>query len=329
MHVDGVLVRFGEIGIKSAPVRRQMEERLRTNIENALLRRRVEGHVRRLGPRLWMTGPDVAALVDVATHTFGVVSASPAIVVDSSMEAMGGAAAKAALAHDWDTFGVRPTRTGEHTYKSQDVGIRVGSAIYEAAQAAGRSPRVDLDDPDLEVHVEVRDDKAWIMTEKAPGPGGLPLGSQGKVVVLLSDTASALAAWMMMRRGCAVVPVHAGDTGSIPLELMEALTPWGLGDDVELLPVCSGTTSKTALLEAADSVARSHGALSVVTGETWDSPLTVHDFAVLRPLCGLDPDEQEHWRRVAEIPHIEGPGLFDEASAETAESLLRMRRTVS
>ena len=77
---SGALVRFGEIGIKSAPVRRAMVERLRQNLLDGLVRSGVEGDVRAMGSRLWMVGPDVDALAGVACRTFGVVSVSPCVL---------------------------------------------------------------------------------------------------------------------------------------------------------------------------------------------------------------------------------------------------------
>src|ERR1051326_1712296 len=115
----GVLVRFGEIGIKSAPVRRAMVERLRQNLLDGLVRDGVEGDVRAVGSRLWMTGPDATALADVACRTFGVVSASPCVVVPATMDAMGAAAAQLALAQPWRTFAIRATREGKHPFSSR------------------------------------------------------------------------------------------------------------------------------------------------------------------------------------------------------------------
>lgn len=332
MTWDGVLVRFGEIGIKSAPVRRQMLQRLRQNLEDRLLSERVEGHVAAHSSRIWMTGGGkrgADGLVEIATHTMGVVSASPCIVVPADMQSMGRAAAALALARDWTTFAIRADRTGEHSFSSNDVARQVGSSVYVAAEEAGRSPQVHLDAPDLEIHVEVRNDKAWLFVDKIPGPGGLPVGSQGKIVALLDDTASAVAAWMMLRRGCKVIPLHAGDMGSQPLEILEPLWQWGLQDDMELLPVCSGTVDKATLLEAAYAVAVSHNAQALVTGDTLESQLCPSRMPVLRPVCGLNPEELARWVERIGLPDFEGADVWSDTSKETVESLLSMRRVVS
>lgn len=326
----GVLVRFGEVGIKSAPVRRQMLERLRGNLDAALLRAGVEGGAVRAGSRLWVRGPEPERLAEVARRAFGVVSVSPALQVDSQMGALVSAAVAAALAESWQSFAVRARREGEHPFTSRDIAVQVGSRVLEAAQATGRVARVDLDEPDLELHVEVRDARAYVYTRVLEGPGGLPLGSQGRVAVLLSDTASALAAWSMMRRGCDVVPVHAGDVGSVPLELVDVLASWGMTREVEVLPVCGGAVPKAALLEAAAAVARERRAIALVTGDTLRSRLVADPagMPVLRPVCGLVEEEAARWRGFAGLPDVEGVAVVDEAGRETAASLLRLRRRV-
>lgn len=327
---DGVLVRFGEIGIKSAPVRRAMVERLRQNLLAAMQRENVEGDVTTIGARLWMVGPDADRLAQVATRTFGVVSASPVRRVPATLEAIQQAAIEAALAAlPWATFAVRASREGTHPFTSQDLQVQVGSAIWKAVEAAGGKPKVDLRKPDFEVHLDVRGERAYVFTQHLEGPGGIPVGSQGQAIALLSDEASFLAAWLMMRRGCAVTGLHAGTTGSLPVDAAAELVRWGMDAEVELLPACTGLVSKPVLQEAAARVARDHRAAVLVTGETLDSPFAPAPIPVLRPLCGLDAGEVERVRARARLPAIDAPSIFDAAAKETSESLLSMRRTVT
>jgi thiamine biosynthesis protein ThiI len=332
MDWDGVLVRFGEIGIKSGPVRRQMLERLRQNLLDLMLRRRVEGNVHRIGARLWMQGADADALAAVASRCFGVVSASPARRVSAALPALGEAAATIALAagRDWSSFAIRAHREGAHDFTSQDVGREVGSAVWTAAEAAGRTPRVDLSRPDLAIHVDVRGGDAFVFTVTVAGPGGLPMGSQGKVVALLSDRASFVAAWLMMRRGCDVVPVHAGQAQSLPSENFEAMQSWGLGADVDLLPICTGFVGKPTLLAAAWTIARRVKALAVVTGDTLASDLRGADgVIVLRPVCGLVPAQVAAYADRVGLADDEPEHILDDASHETVESALSMHRVVT
>ncbi|MEA3203554.1 MAG: tRNA uracil 4-sulfurtransferase [Thermoplasmata archaeon] len=326
---DGVLVRFGEIGIKSAPVRRQMLERLRQNLLGAMQAAGAEGDAQRVGSRLWMVGPDVPALVDAATHTFGVVSASPARRVPATLEAIGAVAAELALRSPWASFAIRARREGTHPFTSQDVNVQVGSAVYRAAQAAGRSPKVDLGSPDFALDIDVRQDRAYLFTEQHEGPGGIPVGTQGTVLALVSDPDSFLAAWLMMRRGCAVVPLHAGTMGSLPLEAMAAMARWGLPREAEVLPLCKGAIAKPVLLEAAAQVAREHRATALVTGEGLFAALCAAPLPVLRPVCGLDPQEKARWAARVGLPAFEAVQVLDAKGPETVASALSMRRQVT
>lgn len=328
-RIDGVLVRFGEIGIKSPPVRRQMLERLRQNLLDQMLRAGVEGDAKAMGSRLWLVGPDPAALANVACRTFGVVSVSLCQVAHADLEAIGAAACALALAKPWDTFAVRATREGTHPFSSQDVQVKVGSAVWRAVEAAGRTPKVDLDAPQCEVFVDIRGERAYLFTDRLDGPGGIPVGSQGTVVACLSDEASFVAAWLLMRRGCSLVPVHAGTTGSLDMDAVAVLASWGMPSDVHLFPVCSGSVSKATLLQAAGRVALERGLPAIATGDTLDSALGTPRLPVLRPLCGLLPAEQERWRKWIGLGPVAHESILDPASSETVDTVMAMRRTVA
>ena len=83
---------------------------------------------------------------------------------------------------------------------SPQIEREVGGRIKEA-----RGWRVNLDEPDLTIHVELLTDQAFYFFGKERGPGGLPTGTAGRVVCLLSGGIdSPVAAHRMMKRGCAV-----------------------------------------------------------------------------------------------------------------------------
>ena len=269
MNADGILVRFGEIGIKSPPVRRAMLERLRRNLLAGMERSNVEGDVSSLGSRLWMVGPDVAGLAAVAGRTFGIVSFSASRRVTSDMASMERAACEEALAVPaWKSFAVRAHREGSHPYTSQEVAIRCGAAIQAAARGAKRPDKVDLGDPDLELSIDVRGAQAFVFTRSMEGPGGLPVGAQGAVVALLETPADSAAAWLMLRRGCTVHGVGAG-AGRLPM--------WGLA-----------TARPGAWPEVLYEAGRLRAA-AVVVGDGLTAPPREAGLPILRPLAGLDP----------------------------------------
>src|SRR5690606_39742323 len=81
---------------------------------------------------------------------------------------------------------------------SRDIMVELGAALNPGA-------KVDLDDPDVTVHVEVRENEAWLFAEQLDGAGGLPLGVEGNAIALLSGGFdSPVAAWLMLKRGVAL-----------------------------------------------------------------------------------------------------------------------------
>jgi len=98
------------------------------------------------------------------------------------------------------------TRRGDKSYPQTSVEInqRVGAYVKERSGA-----RVDLENAELTCWIEIVEKHALIYVERLPGPGGLPVGTSGKVAVLLSGGIdSPVAAWKMIKRGCNPIFVH-------------------------------------------------------------------------------------------------------------------------
>jgi thiamine biosynthesis protein ThiI len=208
---DMVIVRFGgEIGIKAAWTRKLYERRLSSNIRAMLKQHAVpyEFLNRKFG-RLYIRTSDAKKTCQAIRNVFGVSSVSSAVETTSRLEdiikktvLVAGSALK-----EGQTFAVRCRRVGSHVYTSQDVCRYVGQAVLDAC--ADRELRVDLRHPDMTLEVEVREDQAYVFIETMKGPGGLPLGTQPKIVGLLGDDVNSLVAcWMVMKRGCPIVPLH-------------------------------------------------------------------------------------------------------------------------
>jgi len=196
-----ILVRYGEIGIKSRSVRAHFERKLVERIEEQLLRRKVESQTRKDWGRIFLRASDVEGALDALKHTFGIVSVSPTIETEATPEAVAGVTLEVARERlpRGGSFAVRVKRSGTHKFTSLDVAKACASRILE--DLAQREPRVDLDEPDLEIHAEVREGGAFVFTRTERGPGGLPLGSQGRVAVLVDSPRAAHAAWLMAKRG--------------------------------------------------------------------------------------------------------------------------------
>jgi thiamine biosynthesis protein ThiI len=202
---------------------------------------------------------------------------------------------------------------------SPQIEREVGGRIKEA-----RNWTVDLDDPELTIHVEVLTNDAFYYFGKERGAGGLPTGTAGKVVCLLSGGIdSPVAAHRMMKRGCSVTFVHFH---SYPIltrasiekarELVRLLTTWQLHSRLYLVPFGDLQQQvvlsvpgphrvimyRRLMLRIAQAIAYRRGAQALVTGDvvgqvasqTLENIGVINDVATLpvfRPLIGMDKDE--------------------------------------
>jgi thiamine biosynthesis protein ThiI len=202
--VDLIIVRYAEMGLKSRPVRQRFERILIDNMMDALASAGMEGLISTESGRIYVRSDDEEGAMKAISMVFGVASLSPVLQCKGTMEDINRRAAELSttLMSEGQSFAVRARREGVHDFTSMDINREVGSAIWTANQDKGIS--VDLQEPDIEIFVEVRGAKAFIFHRSIPGPGGLPLGSQGKVVAFVSQERDLLAAWLMMKRGCRV-----------------------------------------------------------------------------------------------------------------------------
>jgi thiamine biosynthesis protein ThiI len=184
--------------------------------------------------------------------------------------------------------------------------------------------RVDLEQPELTVHIEILTDEAFYFYGKHRGAGGLPTGVSGRVACLLSGGIdSPVAAWRMMRRGCHVdlvhfhsVPFLSATSQEKARDIAELLARYQL--DVRLFQVPFGELQRRIVLDTppaprvvlyrrmmlriADAIARARRAQALVTGEvvgqvasqTLENLAVIGaatDLPVLRPLIGMDKEE--------------------------------------
>jgi thiamine biosynthesis protein ThiI len=218
-----ILVRYAEVGLKSRSVRRRFESMLIENLMGMLAHRGVEALVRRDNGRIFVEAENAAMAAEAARHVFGVASVSEVISCGSGMEEMREVTAKYSRSalKDNSTFKIRARRSGTHSYTSMDAQASIGEAVLYANEDRGVS--VDVHHPDKDIFVEIRDSTAYIFSDYLPGPAGLPMGSQGKVLVVLEEEKDAVAAWLIMKRGCKAIAV--GKEGSEPVRILRLWDP--------------------------------------------------------------------------------------------------------
>jgi tRNA uracil 4-sulfurtransferase len=191
------LVRLSpELTIKARGTRQRFTRRLAANLRDALGSTGEPFELESGWTRIYFTSPAPDAAL-VAARVPGVSSVSP-VQGTSAAEMAAIVSMGTALFHDrvqGRSYAVRAKRTGRHPFSSEQVQRELGAAINPGA-------RVDLGSPDVEVEVEVRDDTAYFFSERVPGVGGLPLAAEGRALCLISGGFdSAVAAWMMLKRG--------------------------------------------------------------------------------------------------------------------------------
>lgn len=189
--MDVVIVRYGELGLKGR-LRKKFENVLVDNIKRVMKYEGLEGTIEREWGRIFIKpgSKDVAKRI---AKVFGVVSTSVAARCEAEIDEIAKFAVKAAEGLR-GSFAIRARRAGTHSFTSMDVARIAGNAVKEATGA-----RVDLDNPDVEIFIEVREKYAYVYTEVFRGYGGLPVGTQERVLAI-----GKLAAWYALRRGCDV-----------------------------------------------------------------------------------------------------------------------------
>jgi tRNA uracil 4-sulfurtransferase len=215
------------------------------------------------------------------------------------------------------TFAVRARTVGAGMYRSRDIEVALGARLAPHG-------KVKLVEPEVTCHVEVRDQRAYFFEEFEPGWRGLPLGSEGRAVALVSGGFdSAVAAWMMMRRGVALDYVFCrlgGPTHQLgALRVLQVLGErWSYGDRPRVhivpfedvvnriraaaRPALWQLVLKRLMYRTAEAVARERKAHAIVTGEALGqvSSQTLRNLRaldgrlslpLLRPLVGFDKEE--------------------------------------
>ncbi len=279
-----LLVRYGELALKSPPVRREFEQRLQRNILDQFVAEGVSCRLRADHGHIYVECEAASPAVRLLRRVFGVTSLSVVEEVPTERAAIRDrlfALAEPKLVAG-SSFAVRARRTGQHPFTSQELARDLGAEIL--GRCTDRGLRVDLDHPAVELFVEVRGPRTYLYTDRVAGPGGLPLGVAGQVVALVDGRRGALGAYLMMKRGCRCAVVAAGEGQALVRGTLGRFDPKAVIQFTEL-------PSEQPTLE---ELAKSTRAEAVVL------PLSVDDY----------PHAREHWGdRVVFSPTV---GLSDE-----------------
>ncbi|MBR6528451.1 MAG: tRNA 4-thiouridine(8) synthase ThiI [Firmicutes bacterium] len=206
-----LIVRCGEVALKGMNkpyFERMLVDRIRRNLKafKGVDIKRQEGLIFIRAEK----DLDIDAIIKETAKVFGVASISKAVEAEPELNAIGEAAVEYMMnlieTRGVQTFKVEAKRADKNfPVKSPEIGRIIGAKVLVGCKVL----KVNVHEPDVLLHVDVRSDKAYIYEGKVNGFGGLPLGTNGKGMILLSGGIdSPVAAWMMAKRGMMIEAVH-------------------------------------------------------------------------------------------------------------------------
>ena len=321
---DIILLKLGEIVLKGLN-RKSFEQKLMGNIR------------RRLAPlgnfRVYCLqstvyvegeeGADMDAAFEAMKQVFGVISLSRAAPCEKNKEAI------AALAIEYLRDEMESARSFKVESKRSDKAFPMTSielSQYVGGELADAYPdtAVDVHDPELTVHIEVRDLAAYVHAAPVPGAGGMPVGSNGVAVTLLSGGIdSPVSTYMIAKRGVRLIPVHffsfpytSQQAKDKVVELGRQLTAYCGRMTMEVVPFTHiqeeirdkcpeeyfTLIMRRFMMRIAQHIAEANGAKAIVTGENLGqvasqtmeamaSTQAVTHLPVLQPLIGMDKEK--------------------------------------
>lgn len=309
------LAHYHEIGTKGGN-RWMFEDQLHQNIQQ--ITGLAGGKIRLSASRFIIETED--NLNKKLSFVFGVSSFSPAVIVKPQILDVKKAILELVGEKKFASFAVCASR-GDKKFPltSMEINREIGDVIQQRTKA-----KVNLDHPKKTFWIEITPREAILYTEKIAGPGGLPVGTQGRALALLSGGIdSPVAAHQILKRGASIDFIHFHShpfTSKASIEkvkeLAAILNQYAMKARLFLIPfaeIQKEIVQKTEprlrvvlyrrmMLRLAEAVARQNGALALVTGESLGQVASqtleniavtnqTVDLPILRPLIGLDKEE--------------------------------------
>ncbi|MDA0205940.1 MAG: tRNA 4-thiouridine(8) synthase ThiI [Acidobacteria bacterium] len=302
--------------------------KLKTSIEQTLegLPVRLEGHV---NERMVVSAQTPEAAQEAAARLQrvpGIEFIGVGVGIPPTLERILAAGLESMRGKDFHSYRVRAKRASKQLpFRSLEVERQLGALIGEQARAEGRDVRVDLSNAEATCFVQATATEAVVFTDKLRGLGGLPTGTAGRLMCLLSGGIdSAVAAYKIMRRGVRVNFVHfygaaarpGEESPPIAREVVRQLTPYqGLSrlflvdfDPIQRHIVANAPDEfrlllyRRFMLRISEKLARGHRCHGTITGDSIaqvasqtianiEGVNSVAKMPVYRPLCGDDKQE--------------------------------------
>ncbi len=322
---DIILLKLGEIVLKGLN-RRSFEQKLLNNI-----RRRLEPFGKFKSYCMQSTiyvepandEADIDGAFEALQKVFGIVNLTRAAACEKTKEAI------TALAIEYLREDMERAKSFKVESKRSDKAFPMTSiqlSQYVGGEMADAYPNVEVDvhNPELTVHIEVRDLAAYVHASPVPGAGGMPVGSNGVAVTLLSGGIDSPAStYMIAKRGVRLIPVHffsfpytSQQAKEKVIDLGKILTDYCGKMTMEVVPFTHiqeeirdkcpeeyfTLVMRRFMMRIAERIAKANGASAIVTGENLGqvasqtmqamaSTQAVTDLPVLQPLIGMDKED--------------------------------------
>lgn len=363
MKYDHILIRYGEMTLKSRN-RKMFINALRTRLNRAL--GDMDVHIKTTRDRAYIVlgGEDAYDVIDRLKHISGILSVSPVVRIEKTEEVMKETALQFAAGFDADrTFKIEVKRSDKtFPMETHDIQSMLGSHVLENTGHL----TVNVRQPDYKITAEVRLEAVYMYHDTVKCLGGLPLGTGGKGLLMLSGGIdSPVAGLDVMRKGVEIEAVHfhsppytspeATDKVKRLVDMMSERT----GYDIKLHIVpftelqttlydripdnLSMTSTRRVMLKIAEKVAQSIGAEAVINGEnlgqvasqTLTSMYAINEVTnmpVLRPLLTLEKNDIVNMAKrfgtygTSILPYEDCCTIFKPKSPKTKPSLEKVKK---
>ncbi|WP_210364910.1 tRNA uracil 4-sulfurtransferase ThiI [Bacillus sp. REN3] len=320
MMYDRILVRYGELSTKGRN-RNKFIDRLRKNIKSSISDF-PDAVIKADRDRMFilLNGEDGKEISSRLRKIFGIQSFSPAVKVEKDIEQMKDAALELFqnIYKPGNTFKITAKRS-DKTFELDTNGINSTFGGHILRNVEGL--KVDVRNPDINLVIEIRKEAAYLSAETIKGAGGLPAGSSGKAMLMLSGGIdSPVAGYLSMKRGVEVEGVHffsppftSERAKQKVIDLSEKLAEVNGYFALHIVPFTeiqqaihkqvpenyTMTTTRRLMLRITDALREKENGLAIITGEslgqvasqTLESMFAINDVTstpILRPLVAMD-----------------------------------------
>jgi len=321
MRYDRILIRYGEMSTKGKN-RNRFVVRLKRNIQKKLKAfPNIKIEYMRDRMYILLNGEPHEEIMERLQTVFGIQSFSLAMKCENDIEQIKTTALAAVQQVEGKTFKVSAKRIDKQfPIGSNELNYTLGSHILRNTNHL----TVNVHEPDIDVRVEVRKDGTYVTCHDIPGAGGLPVGTSGKAMLMLSGGIdSPVAGYLAMKRGLEIEAVHffsppftSERAKQKVVDLVKKLTRFGGKIRLHIVPFTdiqqtihqqvpngySLISSRRMMLKITDMLRKKYNGLAIVTGEslgqvasqTLESMFVINDVTttpVLRPLVSMDKTE--------------------------------------